>query len=235
MIVKHVRDVSAESASVPQPTDLTSVEETSPAAAAATSSPGAAMAIQSDPTVVNAGLTEINAGGDFQLNGEGKHTEAQTVPEPSSVGVGAANAVAEAHWDNKMSQSMTSGPDGFEIVEVPRDPAETENGLNATPAAATATQSWAEDVPMETAPVSAPVNDGFHEVHHGRGRGRGGQGEFRGGRGRGRGEGFRGRGGYRGDRGGRGGRGPRGGGNRGRGGGGGSGGSGSSAAPEQTS
>ena len=127
---------------------------------------------------------------------------------------------------------------------VPQDPAETESP--AVPAPNNNTQSWADDTPEPVAPepaapepaapelaapVTAPVatpaangNDGFHEVHHGRGgRGRGGfQGEGRGGyRGRGgpRGEGRgrsgrgrggdgsyrpRGRGGYRGgDRGGR--------------------------------
>ena len=221
MIVKHVRDVSAESASVPQPTETSFVDEASPSAPAETPTSDNTMAIQSDPTVMNAGLTEINAAGDVHLNGVGEHSDPAKVPDPSSAVTGAANAVAEASWDNKLSQSMTSGPDGFELVEVPRDPAETETGLNATPAAATTTQSWAEDVPTEAAPAPTPANDGFHEVHHGRGRGRGGYGEFRGGRGRGRGEGFRGRGGYRGDRGGRGGRGPRGnrGGTRGSGGG----------------
>lgn len=98
-------------------------------------------------------------------------------------------------------------------VEIPRDPAETDTGNAATPAAMTSTQSWAEDVPAETPPAYAQppagAPDGFHEVQHRGGRGRGPQGEHRGGTrgGRGfrgdRGEGGgRGRGGYRGDRGG---------------------------------
>ena len=227
--VKHVRDVSAESAPPPQFAEPGFTDEVDSAAAASLSGQETTLAIQSDPTVTNAGLTEIDAIGEIQLNGENKPADPPTVPEASSVDAGAANAAADSSWAGKMSQSMTSGPDGFEIVEVPRDPAETETGLNATPAAVTATQSWAEDVPAEAAapPIQSPnQEDGFREVHHhgrpGRGRGGFGRGEFRGGRGpRGRGDGFGGRGG---DRRGRS-RGPRGG--RGRGGGGGGGGSGS--------
>lgn len=220
--VKHVRDAAAASAPPPQP-EPAPVDDTNEGETAAATTEEITTIIQSDLTVANAGLTELDASGDVQVDGENGYADTPAIPEPSSVDAGAANAVAEASWDSKMSQSMTSGPDGFEIVEVPRDPTETETGLNATPAAPTGMQSWAEDVPTEVAPAPVPANDGFHEVHHGRGRGRGGYGGegFRGGRGRGRGggEGFRGRGGgYRGDRGGRGRGGPRG---RGRGGGGG--------------
>ena len=205
--VKHVRDVSVESAPTAQPPGIPYSDDAHPAESASATPEETTLAIRSDPTVTNAGLTEIDASGEIRVNGDEPQAETKTVPEASSVDNGAANAVAEANWDSKMSQSMTSGPDGFEMVEVPRDPAETETGLEATPAATTTTQSWAEDVPTEPAPSAGPANDGFHEVHHGRGRGRG-HGDFRGGRGRGRGEGFRGRG--RGDRGGRG-RGQRGG------------------------
>lgn len=207
---KHVRDASIDDApaepeyaaeeawveSVAQAKDKTpTVEED-------------AVPIESDPTVMHAGLTEVDTNGDVKPNDDTAATsETLSVPEATTIGVGAANAVAESNWDSKLSQSVTSGPDGW--VEVPRDPAETDTGLNATPAASTGTQSWAEDVPAET-PATVAGNDGFHEVHHNRGRGRGGQhGEYRGSnRGRGyRGEGgYRGRGqGYRGDRGGEGG------------------------------
>ncbi|KAI4152991.1 MAG: hypothetical protein LQ340_002579 [Diploschistes diacapsis] len=200
---KHIRDVAVESAPPYHPAQKTDVEEATVPEATDAPTEESTIAIDTDPTVANAGLTEINASGDVQVNGENMQIETQAVPEASSIDAGAANAAAEANWDVKMSQSVTSGPDGFELVEVPRDPAETETGLDATPAEPSGTQSWAEDVPTEPAPApvsAAPVNDGFHEVvHHGRGRGRGAGHD-----------GYRGRGGNRGDRGGRG-RGPRGG------------------------
>ena len=176
--------------------------------------------IGTDPTVAYAGLNEDTTV-DLPVNGTAAAEELPTLLQQTSIDAGAANAVAEQNWDNKLS-SITGGDDW---VEVPRDPAETENGVAATPAAMTSTQSWADDQPTAAPPVSAPAaaapsapvstNDGFHEVHHSRGgRGRGGpQGERRGsfrGRGghRGGGEGgYRGRGGMRGDRGGDGGRG----------------------------
>ena len=184
--------------------------------------------VETDPTIAHAGLTEIDTPPVATTNGE-SHVETPTVPEASNIDAGAANAAAEANWAPELSASAESGPDGW--IEVPRDPAETETGLNATPAALNNnTQSWAEDVPNDPAPATTetgaapPTNntgDGFHEVHHGGRGGRGRGGEHRGGwRGRGGfrggdrgGEGgYRGRGGFRGDRGGEGGyRGDRGG------------------------
>lgn len=174
--------------------------------------------VETDPTVAHAGLTEIDQPPVTTTNGD-SHVETPTVPEASNIDAGAANAAAEANWVPELSASAHSGADGW--VEVPRDPAETDTGYDATPAAGNPAQSWAEDVPNEPAPVSSdsaavPLTtnggDGFHEVHHGRG-GRGRGGEHRGGwRGRGgfRGDrggegGYRGRGGFRGDRGGEGG------------------------------
>lgn len=163
-----------------------------------------------DPTIANAGLTEIDTEAQPPSNGLSHHVDTPTVPGASNIDAGAANAAGETNWDAKISASTEAGPDSW--VEVPRDPAETETGNSATPADMTGTQSWAEDVPAE--PTAAPTSfadapapsggDGFHEVHHGRGRGRG---EYRGGRGRGyrgdrgRGEGGRGRGRFRGQRG----------------------------------
>ena len=153
------------------------------------------------------------------MNGDHSHghKDQPSIAEAGIIDSGAANAAAEANWDAdaKLSASATSGPDGW--VEVPRDPAETDTGFTATPAAASGTQSWAEDIPPETTPATQSTqSDGFREVQHNRGRGRGNyQGEHRGdhhrgghrGRGGGghrgdRGEGgnYRGRGGYRGDR-----------------------------------
>jgi hypothetical protein len=99
-------------------------------------------------------------------------------------------------------------------VQVPRDLAETETGVTATPAATVqATNSWAEEVGAAATNADekpAVENDGFSEVRRERGRGRGGRGgrgEFRG-RGRGGRDGHRGGGrGRDGQGGGRGGRG----------------------------
>lgn len=171
--------------------------------------------VVTDPTIAHAGLTEIDQEADPALTGASDQVDTPTVPAASNVDVGAANAAAEAHWEAKQSVSGESGQDTW--IEVPRDPAETETGITATPAALPNTQSWAEDVPIESggnaiaagAPAGGNSGDGFHEVHHGRGRGRGGyQNEYRGGGRGGRGYrggdgGYRGRGGgYRGDRGG---------------------------------
>lgn len=167
-----------------------------------------------DPTIAHAGLTEIDAEAETMANGESHHVDTPTVPEASNIDAGAANAAAGTNWDVSAEQ----GADG--LVEVPRDPAETETGVAATPAAIAGTRNWADDVPTE--PTSAPAasvaepkangGDEFHEVHHGRGgRGRSGsqsehRGGYRGGRGfrgdRGGEGGHRGRGGFRGDRGG---------------------------------
>ena len=175
-----------------------------------------------DLTIANAGLTELDDQ-TVVINGDPAVTEISQIPEAATTNAEAANEAAEAHWDSKPSQSVTSEVDGSEIVEHPRDPKETETGLNATPAAATGTQSWAEDIPTEAPnlPSAVPADDGFHEVSHHRSVGRGrGSGHYehrgRGGGYRGRGGDGRGRGGYRGRGDGRGRGGPRGGG-RGRG------------------
>ena len=174
------------------------MEEVAQSDAAVPATEDAAPPVETDPTVMYAGLTEIDAETDPKINGINSHVDTPTVPDASNIDAGAANAAGEANWEAKMSASAASGPDGW--VEVPRDPAETDTGIAATPAATTNSQSWAEDVPAElvAAPATSGGNDGFHEVHHNRGRGRGGfQGEGRGN--------FRGRGGFRGDRGGEGG------------------------------
>ena len=172
-----------------------------------------ATGVPTDPTVANAGLTEIE--GAASLNGGATAEEASNAPPTGSVDGGAANAAADDQWDRQATGSDDPLAESFEMV--PRDPLETETP--AAPAPNNSTQSWADES-HESAPSSTPVpagNDGFHEVHHNRGRGRGGfQGEGRGGfrggrggprgdgRGRGRGRGDfrgRGRGGFRGDRG----------------------------------
>ncbi|KAI9872688.1 MAG: hypothetical protein M1830_001302, partial [Pleopsidium flavum] len=128
--------------------------------------------VETDPTILHAGLTELDNPQVAATDGD-SHMETPTVPEASNIDAGAANAAAEVNWGAELSASAESGPDGW--VEVPRDPAETDTGFDATPAAMNSTQSWAEDVPNEPAPVSSDPaaaqrtsngGDGFHEVHH---------------------------------------------------------------------
>jgi len=171
------------------------------------SSPAVATAeypVQSDPTIAHAGLTELDEpAATTQVNGHEENTESPAgVPQNSGFGDGAANAAAEANWDNN-NDLQTSQE--WERVELPRDSAETDTGITATPAANLNTQSWADDQPdsppaPETA-ASVPIvsgNDGFHEVRPRGGRDRDGQSRGRGGRG-GEGGVYRGRGGFRGD------------------------------------
>ncbi|KAF2855233.1 hypothetical protein T440DRAFT_206599 [Plenodomus tracheiphilus IPT5] len=167
----------------------------------------------SDPTITNAGLTEINA--DTTTATQPAQDETSAAPAASSIEPDAANAAATEQWDKQPTGGDDPLSESFEII--PRDPAETETPHVA--AAVTSTQSWADDTP-EPAAASAPApqNDGFSEVQHSRGgrgrgghpsgerggyrgRGRGGpRGDFggRGRGGRGRGGEFRGRGGFRG-------------------------------------
>ncbi|KAF2016557.1 hypothetical protein BU24DRAFT_422917 [Aaosphaeria arxii CBS 175.79] len=173
------------------------------------------LASSTDPTVANAGLTEVDTTA-APLSG-GAEADTTSAPPAASIDTGAANAAAAEQWDKQPSSSDDPLAESFEIV--PRDPTETENP--AAPAQVSSVQSWADDAPEAAAATApAPANDGFSEVtHHRGGRGRGGfqgerHGSFRGrggprgdgGRGRGRG---RGRGEFRGGRGGgfRGGRG----------------------------
>lgn len=193
----------------------------------------------SDPTVVNAGLTELEAPN--QTNGA-----LETQPEANAAGQintgDASGNLAGERWDTDAAGTgAEKGGMEDSYVHVPRPDAEVE-----VPAEASTHQpqgsNWAEDVPSHEASgnvageawdTKAPgeqqedgwaatgpaatngtADDGFSEVPSGRrgGRGRGGDGEFRGRGGR-RGN-FRGRGDgeYRGrGRGGRGRGGPRGG------------------------
>ena len=211
---KQVKELSFEYA--PYAAEEAWAEEVAQAEPASPSAEEPSTPIGIDPTVAHAGLTQIDVETEPTSNGLSEHVDTITVPEASNIDPGAANAAADSNWQAKLSASGESGQDSW--IEVARDPAETETGLAATPAALTGTQSWAEDVPAEptslpaadSSPAPANTGDGFHEVHH-RGRGRtGSQGEYRGGGRGGRGyrvdrggeAGYRGRGGNRGDRGG---------------------------------
>lgn len=163
--------------------------------------------VGTDPTVAHASATEI-ASGDVSAPTEAAIESASNGIANIQVTDDAANAVAESHWDDTNDAAMSQ-----EWVEVPKDPTETDTGLEATPAAPHNTQSWADDHPDVGAEGSAATttdpNDGFHQVQRNKGREGGAhRGRGRGGwRGRGQGDGGRGRG--RGHRGG-----PRGGGPR---------------------
>ena len=150
-------------------------------------------AAATDPTVANAGLTELDTTTEIPIHpAQSTNTIA---PAVASIDANAGNAAADEHWDNKVAGSDDPLAESFEIV--PRNPSETE-----TPIVSAGVQSWADDAANAAAisePTSATTpntngNDGFREVHHGRG-GRGRPGDRGGYRGRGRG------GGYRGDRG----------------------------------
>ena len=211
---KQIRESSFEHAPPSYAAEEAWVDEVAQSEPVPPTTQEAPPAVESDPTLLHAGLTEIEAEAQPLANGTINHADSPDVPEASNVDIGAANQAAGDNWGSKLESSMTGGHDEWEVVA--RDPAETDTGLTATPAAPSNNQTWADDVPGEspaagaTAPQNGTGNDGFHEVHHNRGRGRGAfYGEHRGGRGRGgfrgdrggEGGGYRGRGGYRGNRG----------------------------------
>ncbi|WQF82461.1 hypothetical protein CDEST_07475 [Colletotrichum destructivum] len=165
----------------------------------------AAAEVVTDPTIANATVNEIEAEDTAVINGQNE--QASETPSNANITSGSGNAAGEK-WDQAADNNMSLSQ---EWVSVPRDPAETETGVDATPAAVSNTQSWADDQPdhheaqADTTTAAADPNDGFHQVQ-GRNRGRGdregsyrgrGRGEWRG-RGRGEGRGGRGRGGQRG-------------------------------------
>jgi hypothetical protein len=184
--VKQISVNDAPSAVVEEPTTASSVADT------------AVADVSTDPTIENAGMTELEDTMTYQKTDEPAEADSMVAPEQSSIAPDAANAVAERNWDPQASMTSDS-PSGEGWVEVPRDPADTDTGLTATPAAMHNSTSWAEEVNADAAAEEkTPVeNDGFEQVihHQNRGRGRGQRGEFRG---RGRGGDQRGRG--RGDR-----------------------------------
>lgn len=137
MVVAKIKDLAVEAASVqeqeiepvePIPEDVSSntAEDTIP---------------QTDPTIANAGLTEIDDNQTIPLSTQAAAVETEEVAQNSGFGEG-ANAAAQANWDQNNDLSASQ-----EWVEVPRDAAETETGVVATPAAPANTQSWADDQP----------------------------------------------------------------------------------------
>jgi hypothetical protein len=181
--------------------------------------------IESDPTIANAGLTELEDPTTAELiNGTSKISmeEESVAPPTASIDSGASNAAADSQWDPSRPGTQEDPlSESFEMI--PRDAGDTKSSTPTISDSATPKQSWsdvpggnsyAEPLSMTSstangAATSASPNDGFHEVKHhhgGRGRSQSGQKGDRGGRGGSR----RGSGSFRGgDRGGRGG--PRGG------------------------
>lgn len=173
--------------------------------------------VQSDPTIIHAGLTEIDAGTDKPLiNGHNpdasEEGEAETIIPNTDAGDDAANKVAESQWDKDATNDLATSQEWVE-VQKPAEPIEaietpqTETVTEATPAAPSS-QSWADDHPEPTSGVGLPFlisqsvskltqiqaatpadpNDGFQSVQRNRGRGDR-EGGFRGGRGHYRGRG----------------------------------------------
>lgn len=153
--------------------------------------------VESDPTIVNAGLTELDAVPTAVLakSPEVEENPSSGFPQNSGFGDG-ANVAAEDNWNRQ--NDLSASQDEWVDVRYPRDAAETDTGIEATPAALTNTQSWADEQP--DAPQAQPKTDGFSEVQRTRGGqqrgGGGGRGRGFGGSrgGRGNGEGGRGRG-----------------------------------------
>lgn len=166
--------------------------------------------LESDPTIANAGLTELEDPTTTELiNGTSKIAiEEEIAPPATSIDADASNATG-ASWDPTKTQEDLER--SYEIV--PRT-----NTESTVAPSEPMKESWA-DIPQDSPPAEtaangkAPSSDGFEEVkHHHGGRGpRGHHGGQRGGGDRGS-RGGRGRGGFRGDyRGDSRGRGPRGG------------------------
>jgi hypothetical protein len=92
----------------------------------------------------------------------------QAAAQPASNGIAnakvsddAANAVAESHWDTNTDLTMSQE---WVDVKVPRDPSETDTGLQATLAGGSNTQSWADDHP-EPAP-EVRCNDTSEDLYY---------------------------------------------------------------------
>lgn len=123
-------------------------EYKTPYDAEAAAEPEAPKEVATDPTVAHATKTEIETGDAVAINGHTVESITDSI-ENVQVADNAANAVAQSHWDSPQNDTSLSQ----EWVQVPRDPKETETGLNATPAVAANTQSWADDHPEQATEV----------------------------------------------------------------------------------
>ncbi|KAI2698706.1 hypothetical protein CBS147332_8498 [Penicillium roqueforti] len=121
-----------------------------------------------DPTVANAGLTELQ---DASFGAEAQPAASQAdqlAPPVQTLVSDAANSIAEQTWAPPSDESS-------EWVKLPRNPDETDTGLQATPASA--------DAGLNNGSVGADVSTQGENAAKSGGRRRHGQGH-RGGRGR---------------------------------------------------
>ncbi|KAK2745608.1 hypothetical protein FQN55_006098 [Onygenales sp. PD_40] len=202
--VQYSRVKQASLDYIPPAAEAGWTEETQAVEAAA-----AADSAATDPTVANAGLTELQdtslltqqaaTTNGYPVSETTQPQELSAAPSQSAVSNDTANPMAQSSWDSQASNPMAASTTAEGWVEVQKTEVETQ--AQGVPPTLPTSDSWAEDIPVLTpATEGAPEpNDGFKPVvnhtrqNSGRGRGFRGRGP--------RGEGFRGRGGFRGDRG----------------------------------
>lgn len=123
------------------------------AAEAETASVEAADAVQTDPTIANAGLTEIDAGTDTALtttltNGHSDENPVDASIANADLGDNAANAAGENQWD--IGNDLAASQEWVE-VKVPVESPQTETAPSApTATITTTTPSWADDHPAHS-------------------------------------------------------------------------------------
>lgn len=149
ILVAEVKTAAVEAAPPAIPVEIQEEESyTSPAIETAE------YPVQSDPTIANAGLTELDDVATAPLTNGHSDASAETaavgIPQNSGIDEGASNAAADSHWDP--SSDLTASQEWVD-VKLPRDLAETDTGITATPAAAVAPQSWADDQPDSPTPA----------------------------------------------------------------------------------
>ncbi|KAI6091049.1 hypothetical protein F4821DRAFT_210799 [Hypoxylon rubiginosum] len=146
-VVAQVKAVSASHAALFANTEVAAESTEAPAETTQTNG--------TDPTIAHAGLTEIDTAGATapMTNGHTESTPVSAYPENADAGDSAANAAAESQWDTANDLSASASQEDW--VKVPRDPAETETGLTATPESAGNVQSWADEQP-ENPPENQP-------------------------------------------------------------------------------
>lgn len=103
-----------------------------------------------DPTVANVAAIEV-ADTDVSTSPGEKKAEASNGHPSANISNTAANAVAESHWDTEAGLSTSQE---WVDVKASRDITETDTGLTDTPASSGNTQSWADEQPEPTKPVS---------------------------------------------------------------------------------
>ncbi|KAJ2899235.1 hypothetical protein MKZ38_003335 [Zalerion maritima] len=139
----------------PPAAEAGATEDEKPAAEAAALADASDGPVEPNTTIVaNASLVE---GGEVPTeateaptNGHGEEPTVSVngAPANASVANDAANTAAESQWDSPTNnESPINNPSLTQSWDVvPRDPAETDTGLSATPAAPTNTQSWSDEV-----------------------------------------------------------------------------------------